>query len=365
MSVEDIKGLKVLVVDDTPFMRELIIKLLNKEGCEIVGEAKNGEEAISMYQELRPQLVTMDINMPILNGLQAIKRIMEFDYNANIIVVTGHQNAEKKAMELGAKEFLLKPFQPAFLYTRIHNLLESGAFDEVEEDDRETLDEIEMVIDTDTSQDYHEEEIEEVKIIEVKFEKTKTEEVKIEPKLNENKVVKPTSEVLKQPVVTPRVKTKRRPPVMQADNTMDELLSNITFDPRDDFEMNEDVTMEVKVEEIEDEDEIIMEVETSNDESEEIPELIIDTVQPRHERVESEVRTSEHSNESKDSEDDSPSMSIKPPKGYGIEKQIPFDEEANAPVLGTKSKKSKPKKEIKESFISKLFNKKNRKDVNK
>lgn len=118
------KNLKVLVVDDAYFMRELIIKALKEFGCEIVGEAKNGLEAIKMFEKYKPDLITMDIKMAEMNGIEAIKEIKKINPSVNIIVITGQYDMKKEALKSGADDFLKKPFQPAFLWQKIDKILE-------------------------------------------------------------------------------------------------------------------------------------------------------------------------------------------------------------------------------------------------
>ncbi len=103
---------KILITDDSLYMRTLFKDLLVKEGHIVVGEAKNGLEAVQLYQELLPDLVTMDITMPEMNGLEATKKIMEIDSKANIIMVSaiGQQEIIKEAIKAGAREFIVKPF---------------------------------------------------------------------------------------------------------------------------------------------------------------------------------------------------------------------------------------------------------------
>lgn len=117
--------IKVLIVDDAYFMRDLIKKELTEIGCKIVGEAKNGKEAINMYINKKPDIITMDINMPELDGLEAIKKILEINPNAKILVITGDYDAKKDALNAGAIDFLKKPFQPAFLWSRIEKIYNS------------------------------------------------------------------------------------------------------------------------------------------------------------------------------------------------------------------------------------------------
>lgn len=106
------KKTKVLITDDSIVMRKMINEILNENGFEIVGEAKDGGEAYDLYKELKPDLVTMDIVMPREDGIETLKRIMEFDPKARIIIVSGlHQKALLfEAMETGAKDYVIKPF---------------------------------------------------------------------------------------------------------------------------------------------------------------------------------------------------------------------------------------------------------------
>ena len=106
---------KVLIVDDAAFMRLMIKNILIGEGYEIAGEASNGEEAVEKFLELKPDLVTMDITMPKMDGLAAVHKIRELDKNARIIMCSalGQQNKVIEAVEAGAKDFVVKPFKPA------------------------------------------------------------------------------------------------------------------------------------------------------------------------------------------------------------------------------------------------------------
>ncbi|HHT92256.1 MAG TPA: response regulator [Clostridiaceae bacterium] len=103
----------VLIVDDAAFMRLSIRKMLEKNGYEVVGEAENGLVAVEKYMELQPDIVTMDITMKDMNGLEALKAIMERDKKANIIMVSamGQEAMVKDAVLSGAKGFIVKPFR--------------------------------------------------------------------------------------------------------------------------------------------------------------------------------------------------------------------------------------------------------------
>lgn len=102
----------VMIVDDAAFMR-LNLKNILKDEYEIIGEAQNGKEAVEMYQELNPDIVTMDITMPVMDGLEAIRAIKDIDPGAQIIVCSamGQQKMIIEAIEAGAKDFIVKPFK--------------------------------------------------------------------------------------------------------------------------------------------------------------------------------------------------------------------------------------------------------------
>lgn len=103
---------KVLVADDSTVMRNMIKDILCEDGFEIVGEAKDGTEALNKYKELTPNLVTMDIVMPREHGIDALRGIIEHDADARVIVVSGlHQKSLlMEALGAGAKDFVIKPF---------------------------------------------------------------------------------------------------------------------------------------------------------------------------------------------------------------------------------------------------------------
>ena len=105
---------RVLVVDDAAFMRKLLTDALASGGHEVVGEAGNGIEAVARWQELRPELTTLDITMPEKDGLAALAEIMAIDPSAKIIMCSalGQEGKVLEAVKLGAKDFVVKPFQP-------------------------------------------------------------------------------------------------------------------------------------------------------------------------------------------------------------------------------------------------------------
>ena|SRR5699024_11210333 len=103
----------VLIVDDAAFMRMMIKDILNKNSFEIVGEAQDGQQAVEKYEELKPDLVTMDITMPEKDGITALKEIKALDPNATVIMCSamGQQAMVIDAIQAGAKDFVVKPFQ--------------------------------------------------------------------------------------------------------------------------------------------------------------------------------------------------------------------------------------------------------------
>ncbi|MFC4617354.1 response regulator [Camelliibacillus cellulosilyticus] len=104
---------KILVVDDAAFMRMMIKDILTKNGFDVVAEANDGQEAIEKYQEYKPDLVTMDITMPDMDGITSLKKIREIDPQAKVIMCSamGQQAMVIDAIQAGAKDFIVKPFQ--------------------------------------------------------------------------------------------------------------------------------------------------------------------------------------------------------------------------------------------------------------
>lgn len=104
---------RVLIVDDAAFMRMMIKDILEKNGYEIVGEASNGLKAVELYKAENPDVVTMDITMPDMDGIEAVKAIKGFDPAAKIIMCSamGQQTMVMDAIRSGARDFIVKPFQ--------------------------------------------------------------------------------------------------------------------------------------------------------------------------------------------------------------------------------------------------------------
>ncbi len=104
---------KVLIVDDAAFMRMMLRGILEKAGYEICGEATNGAQALEKYKELHPDIVTLDITMPEVDGISALRNIKSYDEKANVIMCSamGQQVMVIEAIQAGAKDFIVKPFQ--------------------------------------------------------------------------------------------------------------------------------------------------------------------------------------------------------------------------------------------------------------
>jgi two-component system chemotaxis response regulator CheY len=104
---------RILIVDDAAFMRMMIRDILTKNGYEVCGEANDGVQAIEKFKELRPDLITMDITMPEMDGINALKEIKKIDPNAKVIMCSamGQQAMVIDAIQAGAKDFIVKPFQ--------------------------------------------------------------------------------------------------------------------------------------------------------------------------------------------------------------------------------------------------------------
>jgi len=116
---------RVLVCDDAIFMRTMVGDILTQAGFEIVGEAETGLQAVEKYRELRPDLVTMDIVMPDMGGIDAVREIVKGDANAKILMCSamGQQALVVEAIQAGAKDFVVKPFQPSRVLEAVQRVL--------------------------------------------------------------------------------------------------------------------------------------------------------------------------------------------------------------------------------------------------
>ncbi|MFW5962244.1 MAG: response regulator [bacterium] len=118
-------GAKILIVDDAAFIRLNLKNILQDNGYEIVGEAQNGLEAIKKYEEVKPDLVTMDITMPEMDGIEATKEIANKDSKAKIMIVSamGQEEMVIEAIKAGAKDFIVKPFEPPRVVEAVEKLM--------------------------------------------------------------------------------------------------------------------------------------------------------------------------------------------------------------------------------------------------
>ncbi|EAX48538.1 response regulator receiver protein [Thermosinus carboxydivorans Nor1] len=115
-------GAKVLIVDDAAFMRMVLKNILTNNGFEVAGEAENGKEAVIKYTELKPDLVTMDITMPEMDGITAVKEIKKLDPQAKIIMCSamGQQAMVIEAIKAGASDFIVKPFKEDLVVEKLN-----------------------------------------------------------------------------------------------------------------------------------------------------------------------------------------------------------------------------------------------------
>ncbi len=115
----------VLVCDDAVFMRTMVSDILSQAGFTVVGEAENGKQAVQKYQQLKPDLVTMDIIMPEMGGIEAVKQITQRDPAARILMCSGmgQQALVQEALQAGARAFVVKPFQPSRVLEAVQRVL--------------------------------------------------------------------------------------------------------------------------------------------------------------------------------------------------------------------------------------------------
>ena len=115
---------RVLIVDDASFMRTALKTVLERNGFEVIGEAENGAVGVKKYGELNPDIVTMDITMPEMNGVEALRMIRSIDSNAKIIMISamGQENYVREAVMLGAKGFIVKPWNEDYVVETLSKL---------------------------------------------------------------------------------------------------------------------------------------------------------------------------------------------------------------------------------------------------
>ena len=121
--------IRILVADDADFMYEMLENLIDKNRFEVVGYAADGEEAVRKFKELTPDLITMDILMPRMNGIRSIKEIRRVNPRARILVISALSDPDliKEAMGAGASDYITKPFSVSDLKARISKVIEARA----------------------------------------------------------------------------------------------------------------------------------------------------------------------------------------------------------------------------------------------
>ncbi|MBR4759774.1 MAG: response regulator [Lachnospiraceae bacterium] len=118
---------KILMVDDSRTSRKLLRSILEEGGHEIIGEAKDGQEGVKQFQALKPEVVTMDITMPVLDGVEALKMIKALDKNSKVIMVTaaGQKSKVMECIKAGADEFITKPFDSKEIVSAVNKVSET------------------------------------------------------------------------------------------------------------------------------------------------------------------------------------------------------------------------------------------------
>lgn len=116
---------RILIVDDAKFMRHMLKKVLLEAGFEVAGEATNGAEAVTLYPTLKPDLVTLDVVMPELNGLEALHQIRKIDANAKVVMVSAIDQRDSllEAIRAGALDYIVKPFDAQRVSAAVHRAL--------------------------------------------------------------------------------------------------------------------------------------------------------------------------------------------------------------------------------------------------
>ncbi|MFB3117578.1 MAG: response regulator [Myxococcota bacterium] len=117
---------RVLVADDASFMRQMIREIVESEGFEVCGEASDGVEAVDEFKKLQPDVVTMDIVMPLKSGIDAVRGIVALDPGARVVMCSalGQETLVAEAIQAGAKDFIVKPFKPDAVIETLKKVLE-------------------------------------------------------------------------------------------------------------------------------------------------------------------------------------------------------------------------------------------------
>lgn len=119
------KDKRILIADDALFIRLILKDILVKGGYEVCGEATNGEEAVRLYEELLPDAVMLDITMPVMDGIEALKGIRRLDPKARVLICSamGQRKFVLDAIRAGASDFIIKPFQPSKIYEALRRIV--------------------------------------------------------------------------------------------------------------------------------------------------------------------------------------------------------------------------------------------------
>ena len=119
-------SINIVIVDDLAFIKMVLRDIVEKGGFRVIGEASNGEEAVQVYQDKRPDIVLMDITMPKMDGITALKKILKIDPRAKVIMCSalGQQRLIIQAIQTGAKDFIVKPFKPERVLKSIKKVLD-------------------------------------------------------------------------------------------------------------------------------------------------------------------------------------------------------------------------------------------------
>ena len=117
-------SVRILIVDDLSFMRTAIREIIEASGFGVAGEAENGVEGIMLYRERRPDVVLMDITMPVMDGIESLKRIVGYDPRARVIMCSalGQQEYIIRAIQYGARDFIVKPFRPERIVSAVRKV---------------------------------------------------------------------------------------------------------------------------------------------------------------------------------------------------------------------------------------------------
>lgn len=118
--------IKILIVDDSKTSRKMLRGILEDAGMEVIGEATDGQEALKLYTSLKPDIVTLDITMPVMDGIKALKELIALDRTVRVVMVTaaGQKGNVVEALKLGAKEFVAKPYEVDLIIDVINKAME-------------------------------------------------------------------------------------------------------------------------------------------------------------------------------------------------------------------------------------------------